>query len=243
MSSDVLTSTLEDYLEVIFNIIATSKVARSMEIADKLNVKRPTVTVALRSLADKGLIHYEPRSFVTLTDEGKRIAHCIDQRHHILRDVFIEIFGLSSDDAEEAACKMEHGMSTLLCKKVTSLLNSVREDKQFAQKIKAKIEQQGTSIHCDQSCKYGSATSYDSTDDITAQCDLNLLKPGKSGTIIKIVGKGDLKRRLYEMGITSGQKVTVVKAAPLDDPIEVKIRNYNLSLRRNEASNILVEPG
>lgn len=242
MTADSLTSTLEDYLEAIFNIIATSKVARSMEIADKLNVKRPTVTVALRSLADKGLINYEPRSFITLTEEGKRIAHCIDKRHHILRDAFVEVFGLQETEAEDAACKMEHGMSTRLCQKITSLLQTIREDKALAQKLKTKMAQSEDGTLCEKNCFYSQNGSGSKDGKDSAQSDLNLIKPGKSGFITRILGKGDLKRRLYEMGITSGQKITVVKAAPLDDPIEVKVRNYNLSLRREEAANILVEP-
>jgi DtxR family Mn-dependent transcriptional regulator len=242
MTIETLTPTLEDYLEVIFNIIATSKVARSMEIADKLNVKRSTVTVALRSLADKGLINYEPRSFITLTEEGKRIAHCIDKRHHILRDAFVEVFGLQENEAEKAACKMEHGMSTRLCQKITSLLQTIREDKALAQKLKAKMVQSEDGSLCEKSCLNAQHRSGARDGDDSAQSDLNLIKPGKSGFITRILGKSDLKRRLYEMGITTGQKITVVKAAPLDDPIEIKVRNYNLSLRREEAANILVEP-
>ena len=70
MNSISLSPTLEDYLEAIYQISLFNKVARSMEIADKLNVKRSSVTVALRSLADKGLINYQARSYVTLTDNG-----------------------------------------------------------------------------------------------------------------------------------------------------------------------------
>lgn len=70
--------------------------------------------------------------------------------------------------------------------------------------------------------------------------DLNQLTSGESGKIVRILGKGSLKKRLREMGVTSGQIIRVMKAAPLDDPIEIKIRNYNLSLRRDEAVNIEV---
>jgi ferrous iron transport protein A len=72
--------------------------------------------------------------------------------------------------------------------------------------------------------------------------DLNTFRSGESGIISQIIGVGNLKKRLGEMGITAGQHIVVVKAAPLDDPIQVKVRNYNLSLRRDEACNILVEP-
>ena len=112
MSAYALSPNLEDYLEAILQISSMNKVARSMEIASRLNVKRSSVTVALRSLAEKGLINYEVRSFVTLTDKGLDAAKCIDRRHHILLDFFISILGLSYEEANKTACSMEHGMTS-----------------------------------------------------------------------------------------------------------------------------------
>ena len=75
----------------------------------------------------------------------------------------------------------------------------------------------------------------------TALYDLNALNPGERGIIEKIIGSGALKKRLREMGVTHGQEVLVERAAPLDDPIEVRIRNFHLSLRRDEAALIIVK--
>ena len=69
---------------------------------------------------------------------------------------------------------------------------------------------------------------------------LKELKPGQSGTIVSIGEKGPIRRRLMEMGITSGIEIKVVKVAPLGDPIEVCIRDYELSLRKEEANYIEV---
>lgn len=67
------------------------------------------------------------------------------------------------------------------------------------------------------------------------------LKPGESGTVVSIGEKGPMKRRIMDMGITPGTTVKVVKVAPLGDPIEVNIRGYELSLRKDEAQRIIVE--
>lgn len=67
------------------------------------------------------------------------------------------------------------------------------------------------------------------------------LKPGQSGTIIKIQVTGSLRRRLMDMGVISGTPVRVEKIAPLGDPIEVHIKSYRLSLRKGEADKIEVE--
>ncbi|MDF2869806.1 MAG: iron transporter FeoA [Anaerocolumna sp.] len=66
------------------------------------------------------------------------------------------------------------------------------------------------------------------------------LKPGETGTVLSIGEKGPLKRRIMDMGITRGVAVKVVKIAPLGDPIEINIRGYELSLRKDEAAQIEV---
>lgn len=70
--------------------------------------------------------------------------------------------------------------------------------------------------------------------------DLSMLKPGESGKIKDIRAAGPLKRRLMDMGILVGEEVKVVKKAPFGDPVEVMIKNYSLSLRKNEARVIVV---
>ncbi len=235
-----LTATLEDYLEAILNIVSRHKVARSMEIAEKLNVRRPTVTVALRTLAEKGLINYAPRSYVTLTDQGERIAQCVDKRHHVLRDFFTGVLMLPEKEAEEAACRMEHGMNTQVCKSLMSLLRVTENDEDFARKIRDSIEREKMNIDCEQSCGYARPGKDDESMN-GESLNLNMLGEGEKGNVLRIVGNGALKRRLRELGVTAGLPVTVIKSAPLDDPIEIRIRNCNMSLRREEAANILVE--
>lgn len=71
--------------------------------------------------------------------------------------------------------------------------------------------------------------------------NLSKLKPGEKGKITSIGAIGPLKRRLMDMGVLVGEEVHVLKMAPLGDPIEVKIKSYNLSLRKKEAECIGVE--
>jgi ferrous iron transport protein A len=67
------------------------------------------------------------------------------------------------------------------------------------------------------------------------------LKPGQQGTITALGASGPLKRRLMDMGVLVGEQIRVVKVAPLGDPIEVTIKSYQLSLRKQEAESIAVE--
>ena len=64
---------------------------------------------------------------------------------------------------------------------------------------------------------------------------------GDSAIVKKLSGEGALKRRIMDMGVTKGVEIFVRKVAPFGDPIEVTVRDYELSLRKAEAENILVE--
>jgi Fe2+ transport system protein FeoA len=67
------------------------------------------------------------------------------------------------------------------------------------------------------------------------------LKPGGSGVVLTVGGEKALRRRLLEMGITPRTIVTVKKAAPMGDPIELLLRGYVLSLRLADAERITIE--
>ena len=70
---------------------------------------------------------------------------------------------------------------------------------------------------------------------------LSELAPGARARIVRVHGKGETTRRIVDMGVTRGSIVVVEKMAPLGDPMQVKIKGYHLSLRRDEASRIAVE--
>lgn len=63
---------------------------------------------------------------------------------------------------------------------------------------------------------------------------------GSSAKVVKLVGEGAVKRRIMDMGITKGTEVYVRKVAPLGDPIELTVRGFELSLRKDEAAHVLV---
>lgn len=70
---------------------------------------------------------------------------------------------------------------------------------------------------------------------------LRELKPGEEGIVASIGTKGPMKRRIMDMGVTPGAAIKVIKVAPLGDPIEVNIRGYELSLRKEEANLIEIK--
>ena len=70
---------------------------------------------------------------------------------------------------------------------------------------------------------------------------LNQVKVGETVKVTKIAGEGPIKRRIMDMGITKGVEIYVRKVAPLGDPVEITVRGYELSLRKEDAQMIEVE--
>jgi ferrous iron transport protein A len=67
---------------------------------------------------------------------------------------------------------------------------------------------------------------------------LNDLAIGATASVVKLTGEAGVKRRLLEMGLTPTTKLELIRRAPLGDPLEIKVRNFHLSLRRDEAACI-----
>lgn len=70
---------------------------------------------------------------------------------------------------------------------------------------------------------------------------LKQAKVGETVKVVKLHGEGALKRRIMDIGITKGVEIYVRKVAPLGDPVEINVRGYELSLRKNDAELIEVE--
>ncbi len=71
--------------------------------------------------------------------------------------------------------------------------------------------------------------------------NLKDLKPGDRGVVIKARGMGVAGKRLLDMGLVPGAPIEVVRVAPFGDPVEVNVKGYNLSLRKDEAEGVTVE--
>lgn len=126
MSDEIpLSENMENYLEVIFELQAAERVARSKDIAERMGVQRGSVTGALRALKDKGLVHYEPYSFITLTRKGKEIAAEIIRRHTVLKDFLLNVLQVDAVTADETACRMEHAIDAKTMDRLVAFIEYV----------------------------------------------------------------------------------------------------------------------
>jgi DtxR family Mn-dependent transcriptional regulator len=234
-----LSSSLEDYLEVILQLVEENSVARVKDIADRLNVKRSSVTIALRNLSERALVNYEPYSVITLTPAGQSVAECVERRHNLLNKFFLKFLKVDSVTASEAACEMEHGMKPGIYRRFETLMDTIEGDKEIFDKIISAIDKIDNEKCGENGCSCEASGARDAQ--LPLLLDINVCASGDEGVVRKLLGSGASKRRYMEMGITVGQPIKLIKAAPLDDPIEIQVRNYRLSLRRGEAENILIE--
>lgn len=106
-----LSSSLEDYLETIYNFIEENQSIRAIDISHALNVSRASVTEALKKLASKNLINYGRYDVISMTEEGKKQAVSVITKHKALHHFFESILGLPADEASENACRIEHVIS------------------------------------------------------------------------------------------------------------------------------------
>ncbi len=245
-----LSASLEDYLEAIFWIVRQKQVARAKDIGDRLDVGRSSVTGALHALAERALINYAPYDLITLTEKGKTIAEDVVRRHEVLRDFFVKVLAVGADDAEAAACKMEHAIPEDVLQRFLAFVEFVdrcpRGGTKWIKGFSNHCEEDKTPGNCEKCVELvleeiGRKRMAGTADD-QAGVTLASLKPGDKASIVKIAGTGSIRRRLLDMGATARTMVEVERVAPLGDPIEVKIKGYHLTLRKEEADRITVEP-
>lgn len=106
-----LSPPLEDYLRAIYDVETKQKVARPKDISRAQGVASSTVTAALRALADRDLINYEPYGLITLTATGRKAARDLVIRNLIVRSFIEDVLGLEPAQAQQTTCDMEHAIN------------------------------------------------------------------------------------------------------------------------------------
>ncbi len=247
-ASMALTSSLEDYLEVIYHLIRREHEARAKQVADELKVKKSSVTVALRALAKKKLINYSPYSDVTLTAQGELVAEDIVRRHETLKEFFTTVLAVDEEQAEDSACKMEHALSKDMTERLIRFLEFInicpRHGTDWIEKYHRYCGGKQAACDC-VDCMDQTKNKLDALPRVKEEKEsmnaLSSLEPGQKAEIVKITHKGFFRRRILEMGVTAGAVLTVERVAPLGDPVDIKIRGYHLSIRKEESKNIMVK--
>lgn len=124
---DKLSASLEDYLEIIWKYIDAKRNIRAIDISKEFKISRASVTEALKKLASKNFINYERYETISLTEKGKQVAQLVASKHSILQDFFEKTLGLSTEEASENACKIEHVISENALIQISQLVKGIHK--------------------------------------------------------------------------------------------------------------------
>ena len=101
---------MEDYLETIYVLPKRLPVVRSIDIATELGYSKPSVSVAMKNLRNKGFVTVSQEGYITFTEQGEALASETFERHTVISNWLISL-GVSPETASEDACKIEHDIS------------------------------------------------------------------------------------------------------------------------------------
>jgi Mn-dependent DtxR family transcriptional regulator len=102
---------LEDYLEQIFLLQKVNNNVRVTDIAEALQISKPSVNRAINTLKEEGYLSHEHYGTIVLTEVGSKVAENILETHRLLKKFLVECLGVEEDTAEKEACLMEHAIS------------------------------------------------------------------------------------------------------------------------------------
>jgi DtxR family transcriptional regulator, manganese transport regulator len=132
-------SRLEDYLEAIYNLNKEKGFISTLDLAEKLGVKPPSVSWMVARLAEKGYVVRERYRGMTLTEQGTKAARSVIRRHAAVYE-FLEMVGIDKDVAYEDAEGIEHHLHPVTISKIEGLVEFLKNNREYLQKMKEGIE-------------------------------------------------------------------------------------------------------
>lgn len=118
----------EDYLEAILELEVNGGAVRSIDVANRLGVTKPSVSKAMGILKSAGFIEQQLYGSITLTEEGRKRAHQVKNRHIAIKRFLTEVLGVDGVVADEDACKMEHVVSEETMTRLLDFLGKQLDD-------------------------------------------------------------------------------------------------------------------
>jgi len=215
----MISESLENYLRAIYEIRLEKQTVRIKDITESLKVRNSSVVSAMRKLVKKGLIKYIKYGHIELTQDGLVLGSLIYEKHQTIEDFLEKVLNFSEKESEELACGIEHHLNSKLFSRIEALSDFFTSNEELQKKLNVYMK----------SKKYEESKSLDN------------FNPGEELIVNRVTGKLIIKKRLLNMGILPGTKIYIERFAPFGDPIEIKLRGFRLSLRKDEAKSIFVE--
>lgn len=227
---------VEEYLETIYDLENRDGSAKTTEIAHCLKVAPASVTGALKSLSERGLVRYEPYRGATLTREGRTIATTIKRRHRLLEVFLTDILHINREKVHDEACRMEHTISGETEDALCRLLEAPARCP-HGSLISPCNREVGNCTECAAAIE-GAMPAPPRTRPVIPITDLS---PEQQGRIAFIRGDQKVVQRLSDLGLTLGTQVAVTRKAAMSGPVEISVRRTKLAIDNAIAEKIFVD--
>jgi DtxR family Mn-dependent transcriptional regulator len=228
----------EEYLEALYKLTQDGRTASTSAISKLIKVAPASVTEMLKKLADEGYVNYSPYQGATLTHQGFEIAEKMTRKHRLLERFLHDVLKIRNEKVHDEACEMEHALSDEAERALCQTLNAPYKcpDDDMA------IPPCNLGFASCKECREWGATSLEKIgkrrQDIIA---ISNLKENQEGKVAFIRGDNKILRRLLDMGLTPGTRISVNRIAPFKGPIEISVRGSKLALGEEVAGNVFVE--
>jgi len=229
---------VEDYLKAIYDLSKNGNPVSTTDLSKTLNVAPASVTEMLKKLSNKDYIQYSPYHGTTLTSAGKQIAEKMARKHRLLERFLSDVLKIDKTKVHGQACEMEHALSDDAEESLCRFLKHPESCPDDGKIIPPCDLQIGSCAECIQMHNRGLEEVGKRKENLVA---LSELKDGQTGKIQFIRGGHNVLQRLLDMGLTPSTKITLIKAAPFEGPIQVSVRGSKLALGRGIASKVFVE--
>ena len=123
-TEEILSATVEEYLEMIYNMSMEDEVVIGARLAERFSVSAPTVTEMLKRLVRDGYIEMDSKRHVTLTGAGIQAAEAVLRRHRLTERFLVDMLGMQWHEVHEEACRLEHFISGAVEARVIASLNN-----------------------------------------------------------------------------------------------------------------------
>jgi DtxR family Mn-dependent transcriptional regulator len=157
---NALTHSAAHYLMTIHELLAAQGYARVTDIAKQLNITRGSCSISLKPLKRRGLVVEDHNKFLSLSEEGQRLALIVEKNDELLTTFFKDVLGVNEDQAEIDACKIEHLLSIETSIKLCSFIELIKSDQKVVHDFSKVLRKHTQTCHnaveecptCSQSC-------------------------------------------------------------------------------------------
>jgi len=233
-----MSASTEEYLEALYTLTRGGGAASTSALSKRLGFAAPSVTEMMKKLAADGYVNYSRYQGVTLTKKGFEMSEKMTRKHRLLERFLHDTLRIGNDKVHREACAMEHGLSDEAERALCQTLKAPDTCPDDSEVIPA--------------CNLGFSTCRDCQEwggrDLdgvgkrkTSVVPISSLKEGQEGTVAFVRGGTEVLPRLLDLGLMPGARVSVSRAGPVTEPVEVRVKNSNLSVSGDLARNVFVE--